>query len=150
MFAPCCSCCLPWCTGSSCICYFSSGQIIFPQITVLLLSRAKLLRGICYLVILLCPQCFDMFSVPIPTFSYFSLNVTCGTSLLQTANSLFVFTYGNFNIFPNTSAFFINMAFKVSLSTLSRSTHIMVHVKPEWSQEKITVICTFSSPLSNV
>lgn len=35
------------------------------------------------------------------------------------------------------------MPTKVSLSAPSRSAHIMLHVKPEWSQEKITAICTF-------
>lgn len=45
--------------------------------------------------------------------------------------------------FPIPLSFFITMPTKVSLPTLSRSAHTMVHVKPEWSQEQITVICTF-------
>lgn len=94
------------CPGSLTISYLSPEQMVFHQITALLLSRTKILRGICYSMILICPQCFDMLSVPIPMFSFFSLNVTFGSGLLQTANGVFVFTYGNFNIFPNTSAFF--------------------------------------------
>lgn len=43
------------CPGSLCILCLSPEQIVFHQITALLLSRTKILRGICYSVILICP-----------------------------------------------------------------------------------------------